>query len=90
MLTKKGLIEATGYTDGQIKHRRERHWREGRHYIVDPAGAIVYDLEEIQRWQQASPRGTASALPPGRQCGHGYAGRRASHTRERASQELLE
>ena len=41
MLTKKGLIEATGYTDGQIKHRRERHWREGRHYIVDPAGAIV-------------------------------------------------
>lgn len=90
MLTKKGLIEATGYTDGQIKHRRERHWREGRHYIVDPAGAIVYDLEEIQRWQQASPRETASALSDTTQGENVLAGRWTSHTQERGSQELLE
>ena len=56
IVTESKLTELTGYTSGEIKNRRQRHWQEGRHFYYDGGGKTVYDVREIQTWQKESPK----------------------------------
>jgi hypothetical protein len=51
IVTEAKLTEITGYTNGQIRHRRSQAWDKGVHYWTDPANTTVYDLEAITAWQ---------------------------------------
>ena len=51
IVTEAKLTEITGYTNGQIRHRRLQAWDKGVHYWTDPANTTVYDLEAITAWQ---------------------------------------
>ena len=59
MITERLLANETGYNKNQIRRRRQNHWIEGLHYWKDEAGAMVYNREEIQRWQEMT-RGSTS------------------------------
>ena len=59
MITERLLCNVTGYNKNQIRRRRQNHWIEGLHYWKDEAGAMVYNREEIQRWQEMT-RGSMS------------------------------
>ena len=50
IVTETKLTELTGYTKSEIKNRRQRHWIAGTHYVYDPAGKIVYNVEAIESW----------------------------------------
>lgn len=51
IVTEAKLTEITGYTNGQIRHRRLQAWEKGVHYWPDPANTTVYDTEAITLWQ---------------------------------------
>tara|TARA_B100000575_G_C23064196_1_gene612686 strand:+ start:1030 stop:1311 length:282 start_codon:yes stop_codon:yes gene_type:complete len=62
IVTESKLTELTGYTSGEIKNRRQRHWQEGHHYYYDGGGKTVYDVKEIQIWQKGSPKNMADVV----------------------------
>jgi len=90
MITRDMLSTATGYSKKQIEWRRQRYWREGRHYIVDPAGATMYNLEEIFLLERGSPRKMGSVSFDGTRGENVIPGRWTSPTREKGSPKLLE
>jgi len=61
IVTETKLTELTGYTKSEIKNRRQRHWIAGTHYVYDPAGKVVYNVQAITAWQKASLRTEVSA-----------------------------
>ena len=61
IVTETKLTELTGYTKSEIKNRRQRHWIAGTHYVYDPAGKVVYNVQAITAWQKASLRIEVSA-----------------------------
>ncbi|MBP52888.1 MAG: hypothetical protein CMI27_07055 [Opitutae bacterium] len=61
IVTEAKLTEITGYTNGQIRHRRLQAWDKGVHYWADPANTTVYDLEAITAWQTKERPASMSA-----------------------------
>lgn len=49
------LVARYGFSRSQIEKYRSRNWLRGVHFKKNPAGTIVYNPLEIDRWQSMNP-----------------------------------